>query len=92
LKEEYELVVGERDILGTQLIRRNAEAQLLYEKIKINHSTLAKGEAQYREKLGDIEQMKDKIAKIMNDIRLYKISVCLFLLLKFQRESFILHK
>jgi hypothetical protein len=36
LKEEYELVVAERDILGTQLIRRNAEAALLYEKIKIN--------------------------------------------------------
>lgn len=69
------MVVGERDILGTQLIRRNAEAQLLYEKIKINHSTLAKGEAQYKEKLGDIEQMKDKIAKVMNDIRLFKINV-----------------
>lgn len=36
LKEEYELVVAERDILSTQLIRRNVEAGLLYEKIKIN--------------------------------------------------------
>ena len=35
LKEEYELVVAERDILGTQLIRRNDESALLYEKIKI---------------------------------------------------------
>lgn len=26
LKEEYELVVSERDILGTQLIRRNDES------------------------------------------------------------------
>lgn len=43
LQEEYELVVAERDILGTQLIRRSAEADLLYEKIKINQSTLAKG-------------------------------------------------
>lgn len=35
LKEEYEVVVADRDILGTQLIRRNDESALLYEKIKI---------------------------------------------------------
>lgn len=34
-KQEYEIVVNERDILGTQLIRRNDELSLLYEKIKI---------------------------------------------------------
>jgi ribosomal protein L29 len=38
-------VVAERDILGTQLIRRNTETSLLYEKIKINQSTLNKGES-----------------------------------------------
>ena len=43
LQEEYELVISERDILGTQLIRRSAEADLLYEKIKINQSALSKG-------------------------------------------------
>ena len=41
----YLQVIGERDILGTQLIRRNDELALLYEKIKIQQSTLAKGEA-----------------------------------------------
>lgn len=35
LKDEYESVVADRDILGTQLIRRNDESALLYEKIKI---------------------------------------------------------
>ena len=44
------MVVSERDILGTQLIRRSAEADLLYEKIKINESALKKGEVQYHEK------------------------------------------
>ena len=36
-KQEKELagVVNDRDILGTQLIRRNDELALLYEKIKI---------------------------------------------------------
>lgn len=42
------IVVNERDILGTQLIRRNDELALLYEKIKIQQSTLVKGEAQYK--------------------------------------------
>ena len=37
-------VISERDILGTQLIRRNDELALLYEKIKIQQSTLTKGE------------------------------------------------
>ena len=34
-KQEYQKVINERDILGTQLIRRNDELALLYEKIKI---------------------------------------------------------
>jgi len=61
LKEEYESVISERDILGTQLIRKNDELALLYEKIKIQQSTLAKGEAQYRERLNDIEHLRNKI-------------------------------
>ena len=36
-------VINERDILGTQLIRRNDELALLYEKIKIQQSTMNKG-------------------------------------------------
>lgn len=42
-KKELEKVINERDILGTQLIRRNDELALLYEKIKIQQSTLNKG-------------------------------------------------
>ena len=61
LKEQYEMIVSERDILGTQLIRRNEELDLLYEKIKIQQSTLAKGEFQYRERLADIEMLKNTI-------------------------------
>merc|ERR1719181_2006888 len=33
-QREYDVVINERDILGTQLIRRNDELALLYEKIK----------------------------------------------------------
>ena len=49
-KKEYDIVIGERDILGTQLIRRNDELALLYEKIKIQQSTLNKGQLQYRDR------------------------------------------
>ena len=47
LKKDYQNVINERDILGTQLIRRNDELALLYEKIKILMNTLARGEVQY---------------------------------------------
>ena len=43
-KKEYLKVVNERDVLGTQLIRRNDELALLYEKIKILQTTLSEGE------------------------------------------------
>lgn len=49
-KKELDLVLGERDILGTQLIRRNDELALLYEKVKIQQSTLSRGQIQYRDR------------------------------------------
>lgn len=54
----YDELMQERDILGTQLIRRNDELALLYEKIRIQQSTLHKGEAQYRERLQDLRALK----------------------------------
>lgn len=76
LKEEYELVVSERDILGTQLIRRNDELALLYEKLKIQQSTLAKGEAEYRERKLDINLLKIKERDLQRAIGIYKRQVC----------------
>jgi hypothetical protein len=49
-RKELDLVLGERDILGTQLIRRNDELALLYEKVKIQQATLSRGQAQYKER------------------------------------------
>jgi chromosome segregation ATPase len=66
-KKEYESVVQERDILGTQLIRRNDELSLLYEKIKIQMSTLNKGEIQYRERLEDIRVLRLEIKKLRRE-------------------------
>ncbi|PHJ16679.1 flagellar associated protein [Cystoisospora suis] len=61
-KKEYDVVLSERDMLGTELLRRNEEIALLYEKIKIQQSTLQKGEAQYRTRLSDIRTLRQKIS------------------------------
>jgi len=62
--KELQQVVQERDILGTQLVRRNDELALLYEKIKIQQSTLAKGEIQYRQRLQDIRLLKLELRQL----------------------------
>jgi chromosome segregation ATPase len=69
-KKEYQNVVDERDILGTQLIRRNDELALLYEKIKILQTTLSKGESQYNERLEDIKLLKYKIGDLKCELRI----------------------
>ena len=43
-QKELDIVASERDILGTQLIKRNDELGHLYEKIKIQQCTLNRGE------------------------------------------------
>mmetsp|Transcript_9189 Transcript_9189/g.18313 ORF Transcript_9189/g.18313 Transcript_9189/m.18313 type:complete len:872 (-) Transcript_9189:80-2695(-) len=72
MKKEYDQVINERDILGTQLIRRNDELALLYEKIKIQQSTLNKGEVQYRERLEDIRMLKLKINDLKRKLHMLK--------------------
>jgi chromosome segregation ATPase len=72
LKKDYQNVINERDILGTQLIRRNDELALLYEKIKILQSTLARGEVQYQERLQDIRLLKFKIGDHKSELRIVK--------------------
>ena len=67
-KKEYSNVINERDILGTQLIRRNDELALLYEKIKIQQSTLNKGQIQYRDRLNEIRVLKIKLADMKREL------------------------
>ena len=49
-QKELEQVLTERDILGTQLVRRNDELALLHEKTKLQQSTLEKGEQHYKQR------------------------------------------
>jgi len=57
-QREYDVVINERDILGTQLIRRNDELALLYEKIKIQRAAISQGEVAYRERLEDLRVLR----------------------------------
>jgi len=67
-KKDYEMVINERDILGTQLIKRNEELALLYEKIKIQKSTLQKGELYYQEKVQDLFNIRKQIADLKRQL------------------------
>jgi len=69
-KREYEHVINERDILGTQLIRRNDELALLYEKIKILQSTQNRGELQYNSRLDDIRILKVKVRDLHRQLKI----------------------
>ena len=68
-------MISERDILGTQLVRRNDELSLLYEKIKIQQSTLNKGEIQYRQRIEDIRILKLEIKKLRREKSILNKSV-----------------
>lgn len=67
LKKEMENIMNERDILGTQLVRRNDELGLLYDKIRILSTALNKGEAQYAQRLDDIRLLKLEIKRLRQE-------------------------
>lgn len=63
------MVINERDILGTQLIKRSHELNVLYEKIKLNQSNLAKGEIFYRERQRELESLKNELTLLINELK-----------------------
>ncbi|CAE8705564.1 unnamed protein product [Polarella glacialis] len=73
--KELEGVIGERDILGAQLIRRNEELALLYEKIKIQQSTLQKGEIQYNARIQEVAKLRASIRACKAEVGQAKLQV-----------------
>jgi len=67
-RKEYDQVINERDILGTQLIRRNDELALLYEKMKIEDAALRQGEEQYAQRIQDIRVLKIKLKESQREL------------------------
>ncbi|NXE36635.1 CFA58 protein, partial [Ptilorrhoa leucosticta] len=66
-KKEFDKVLCERHALGTQLIRRNDEVALLYEKIKIQQAILNRGETEYRQRMEDMRILKLEIKKLRHE-------------------------
>jgi chromosome segregation ATPase len=66
---KFNSVTNERNILATQLVRRNEELNLLYEKIRIQQSMLSKGEAQYRERLVDVTMLRRRVQELKAQVR-----------------------
>ncbi|NWS36331.1 CFA58 protein, partial [Polioptila caerulea] len=66
-KKEFDKVLCQRHALGVQLIRRNDEVALLYEKIKIQQAILNRGEAQYRQRMEDMRILKLEIKKLRRE-------------------------
>lgn len=60
-QKEYDTIIGERNILSSQLIRRNDELATVYEKIKINWSSLQCGEARYVERAIEARFLAERI-------------------------------
>ncbi|KAJ3374214.1 hypothetical protein HDU84_000888, partial [Entophlyctis sp. JEL0112] len=67
LKKEYDSIVQARDVLCSRIIRRDDEIALLYEKLKIQHSTLKKGENQFYERIEDIRVLKLEIKRLRRE-------------------------
>ncbi|XP_068457402.1 cilia- and flagella-associated protein 58 [Clinocottus analis] len=63
-KKQLDQVIRERDILGKQLLHRNDERALLYEKIRIQQSILSKGDFHYNQRVDDIRLLKLEIKRL----------------------------
>lgn len=68
-RKEYEVVCEDRNYAGVQLIDRNDELCILYEKSNIQQSVLTQGEAEIRRLEDEIRmvklELKDNQRKIM---------------------------
>ncbi|OQV24620.1 Cilia- and flagella-associated protein 58 [Hypsibius exemplaris] len=62
--KEVQRITRERDILGTQVIRRNDELTLLSEKLRILESIMEKGEGAYKARLDDIRVLKLELQRL----------------------------
>ena len=65
---------NERDILGMQLIKRNDELSQLYEKIKVQQTTLNAGERAYAERVADIGALQMDLTTLRSEQHMLKAS------------------
>lgn len=67
LKKEVESVMNERDIIGAQIVRRNDELSLQYQRIQTLSDTLSRGEKEYAQRLEEIRLLQLEVKKLRID-------------------------
>ncbi|CAM9221671.1 unnamed protein product, partial [Heterosigma akashiwo] len=68
-QKEHDAVVGERDLLGAQLIKRNEELGALYEKIKVQRSQLHHGEVLYQRYLAEVQVAAAQAGALQRELK-----------------------
>ncbi|ORX86266.1 hypothetical protein BCR32DRAFT_290123 [Anaeromyces robustus] len=73
LLNNYNNLVKEKNLMQNQIILRNDEITLLYEKLKLQNSALSKGEFFYNERIEDIRVLKLEVKKLRREKSLLSI-------------------
>lgn len=68
LKKKYEMAVEARNYTGIQLIDRNDELCILYEKSNIQEQTIKKGEIEIRKREDEIRMLHLELAEVQRQI------------------------
>lgn len=63
-KKDIESIMNERDVIGAQIVRRNDELSLQYNKIQLLQTTLDIGEKKYNQKLEEIRLLKLELGQL----------------------------
>ena len=66
------MALASSNLAGTQLIRRNDELALLYEKIKIQRSAISQGEIAYRERMEDLRVLRLRENAIRRELHIQR--------------------
>ena len=80
-RKEFASVLSERDVLRTQLMKRDAELSALYEKLKIQRSKLDLGRSTFEAQKKVEAELKAQIADLKSELQLSKLQVCVVLCL-----------
>lgn len=74
-RKEFASVLSERDVLRTQLMKRDAELSALYEKLKIQRSKLDLGRSTFEAQKKVEAELKAQIADLKSELQLSKLQV-----------------
>lgn len=74
-KRAYDAIVIERDVLATQLTRRNDEIAILAERTALQENVLKKGKSEYDARMDEIQTFKNTIRDLMRKLAIADASI-----------------